>query len=169
MVQSIFDDQDDEQPAKRSSASLLDIHQTTPLAGDVTPWGEPAEAFAPEPVQRTGSEPQTNLYDEPEPRFVASPYSEPSTEETVRRSGLAWSAGVVFVGAVVFMLFLGWGADLIFGTSPWGLVAGIVLGSTIGFIQFFRISSQIFQDGGSASNAPMLLPKDDDDRHGPLN
>jgi F0F1-type ATP synthase assembly protein I len=45
---------------------------------------------------------------------------------------------------MVFMLLLGWFADLLLGSSPWGIVAGIVLGSIIGFIQFFRITSQIF-------------------------
>ena len=43
------------------------------------------------------------------------------------------------------MLVLGWGADLLFGSSPWGMVCGIVIGSLIGFIQFFRLSSQIFK------------------------
>jgi F0F1-type ATP synthase assembly protein I len=68
-----------------------------------------------------------------------------SSAETFRQTGLAWSAGVAFGGAVIFMLVLGWGADVLLGTSPWGLVGGIVLGSVIGFIQFFRITSQIFK------------------------
>lgn len=68
-----------------------------------------------------------------------------STAETFRQTGLAWSAGVAFGGAVIFMLVLGWGADVLLGTSPWGIVFGIVLGSAIGFIQFFRITSQIFK------------------------
>ena len=68
-----------------------------------------------------------------------------SAAETVRQSGLAWSAGIAFFAAVVFMLVLGWGADLLLGTSPWGIVGGIILGSIIGFIQFFRLTSQIFK------------------------
>ena len=68
-----------------------------------------------------------------------------SSAETFRRTGLAWSAGVAFGGAVIFMLVLGWGADVLLGSSPWGIVGGIVLGSVIGFIQFFRITSQIFK------------------------
>jgi F0F1-type ATP synthase assembly protein I len=65
--------------------------------------------------------------------------------ETLRQSGLAWSAGIAFFGAVVFMLILGWGADVLLGSSPWGIVGGIIIGSVIGFIQFFRITSQIFK------------------------
>jgi F0F1-type ATP synthase assembly protein I len=76
--------------------------------------------------------------------FVLS-RAEPETfAETTRRSGLAWSAGVVFVASVGFMLVIGWGADLLLGSAPWGLVGGIVLGSLIGFVQFFRLTSQIF-------------------------
>ena len=65
--------------------------------------------------------------------------------ETARRSGLAWSAGIAFFGSVIFMLVIGWFADLLFGSKPWGIVGGIILGSIIGFIQFFRISAQIFK------------------------
>ncbi len=79
-----------------------------------------------------------------EPYILSSAPSE-SFAETTRRSGLAWSAGIVFFASVVFMLVLGWGADLLLGTSPWGLVGGIVLGSLIGFVQFFRLTSQIFK------------------------
>lgn len=68
-----------------------------------------------------------------------------NADETVRQSGLAWSLGIAFFSAVVFMLILGWGADLLFGSSPWGVVIGIVIGSLIGFYQLFRLSSQIFK------------------------
>lgn len=91
-------------------------------------------------------------------------YSPDSIEETVRKSGLAWSAGVVFFASIAFMLFLGWIADLLLGSSPWGLVGGIVLGSVIGFIQFFRISSQIFGKSDSKSSPQTLFDNRDDDR-----
>ena len=74
-----------------------------------------------------------------------SPSEPESMAETIRRSGLAWSAGVAFFAAVVFMMILGWGADVLLGTSPWGIVGGIILGSIIGFVQFFRLTSQIFK------------------------
>jgi len=77
--------------------------------------------------------------------FVVSDAEPQSMAETVRQSGLAYSAGIALFAAVVFMMVLGWGADLLLGTSPWGIVGGIVLGSVIGFIQFFRITSQIFK------------------------
>ena len=68
-----------------------------------------------------------------------------SMAETIRGSGLAYSAAIVLFGSVVFTMILGWFADLLLGSSPWGIVGGIILGGIIGFIQFFRITSQIFK------------------------
>ncbi len=65
--------------------------------------------------------------------------------ENLRRTGLAWSAATVLGGSVIFMLVIGWFFDLVFGSKPWGVVGGIVIGAIIGFIQFFRITSQIFK------------------------
>lgn len=95
--------------------------------------------------------------------FVPMAYAPPTSAESVRRSGLAYSAGITFFGAVVFMLFLGWGADLLFGSAPWGLVGGIVLGAIIGFLQFFRITSQIFTTKKDVPAVRPLMSRDDDD------
>ena len=87
-------------------------------------------------------------------------YSSSSVEETARRSGLAWSMGIVFFTSIAFMLFLGWIADILLGSKPWGLVGGIILGAIIGFIQFFRISSQIYAKPDEKAS-PKTLFKDD--------
>jgi len=96
--------------------------------------------------------------------FVPVAYTPDTTDENVRKSGLAYSAGIVFFGSVAFMLFLGWLADLLFGSSPWGKVGGIVLGSVIGFLQFFRITSQIFSNNkAEPEHRPLLTRNDDED------
>ena len=77
--------------------------------------------------------------------FAISAAEPLSPDETARRNGLAFSAGIAFFASVVFMLILGWGADLLLGSSPWGIVGGIIIGSLIGFVQLFRLSSQIFK------------------------
>ncbi len=97
---------------------------------------------------------QTAHFDE---QFDAAQFQSESKDETVRRSGLAWSAGIVFFSSVAFMLFLGWLADLLLGTSPCGMVGGIVLGSVIGFIQFFRITSRIFSSKTPTSEIQTLM------------
>lgn len=80
--------------------------------------------------------------DEP---YVLSETHPLTVAETVRSSGLAWSAAIALVAAVIVMLLIGWGADLLFGSSPWGIVIGIVIGALIGFVQFFRITGEIFK------------------------
>jgi F0F1-type ATP synthase assembly protein I len=85
-----------------------------------------------------------------------------SLAETARKSGLAYSAAIALFASVAFMLIIGWGADLIFGTWPWGTVAGIVLGSIIGFVQFFRITSRIYNPDRKMKNGRMLMPGDDE-------
>jgi ATP synthase protein I len=69
-----------------------------------------------------------------------------SSAETNRKSGLAYAAGITLVGAVVVMLLVGWFVDRLAGTSPWGIVGGIILGSVIGFYQFFKLTSQILKN-----------------------
>lgn len=87
--------------------------------------------------------------------------------EVFRRSGLAWSAAIALFGSVVFMLVLGWFADLLLGTSPWGIVAGIVIGSAVGFLQFFRITSQILKPKPSDFDKVSLKTQDSVDDAGP--
>lgn len=77
-------------------------------------------------------------------QIPAETYQE-TPEENLRKTGLAWSAATVLGGSVIFMLIIGWFFDLVFGSKPWGIVGGIVIGAIIGFIQFFRITSQIFK------------------------
>jgi F0F1-type ATP synthase assembly protein I len=103
----------------------------------------------PKAEAKPSSQVVTSLFDD-EPTTNTEPFvlseSEPqSLSETVRQSGLAYSAGIVLFASVAFMLVIGWGADLLLGSSPWGLVSGIVLGALIGFVQFFRLTSQIFR------------------------
>src|SRR5690606_41725645 len=71
--------------------------------------------------------------------------SDLGSAEAVRNSGLAWSTGIVLFGSIVLMMLSGWGADLLFGTAPWGMVGGLVIGAVIGFVQLFRVSSEIFR------------------------
>ncbi len=93
--------------------------------------------------------------------YTSSSDSE-SPAETYRKSGLAWSAAIALFGSVVFMLVLGWFADVLLGSSPWGIVTGIVIGSAIGFLQFFRITSQIIRPKPSDFDRVSLRSADSD-------
>ena len=130
----------------------------TPQASETSAIAEPAietpneesvnwetSAFEPEttPVAEASADETPNY--ETSGTLFQSDVKPPSAGETIRQSGMAYSAAIVLFGSVVFMMILGWFADLLLGTSPWGIVGGILLGGIVGFIQFFRITSQIFK------------------------
>ena len=69
--------------------------------------------------------------------------SENDEQEVTRKTGLVYAAAFAIVGAVVVCLFIGWVLDRWFGTSPWFVVGGIVLGAVVGFYEFIRIISRI--------------------------
>lgn len=56
-----------------------------------------------------------------------------------------WSlltVGTVLVAAITLGYFLGSYLDRRLGTSPWLVVAGVVLGTTAGFVELFRSVSR---------------------------
>jgi ATP synthase protein I len=63
-------------------------------------------------------------------------------QETNRKSGLAYAAALTLFAAVVVFCGLGWMADRYFGTSPWLLAAGLVVGSIVGLFEFIRLASR---------------------------
>jgi F0F1-type ATP synthase assembly protein I len=103
------------------------------------------------------TEPKTKSLKETEtkedlPSFLNAekvPFS--SSEETqteapsssIRNAGLAWSAAIGLLSSVVFMMIIGWLVDMLLGSEPIGIVAGICIGAGIGLYQFFRITSKI--------------------------
>lgn len=82
--------------------------------------------------------------EETEEIYLPNPNPE-SPEETIRKTGLAWSAGISLFGSILVMLGIGWIVDAYFKSSPWGIVVGIILGAILGFYQFFKLSSQILK------------------------
>lgn len=107
----------------------------------------PAEIFQPSetPIEKEKEEdiPSTRL-----------PYTPPTAAESIRMSGLAYSAGLVLFASIAFMAVLGWLVDLLLGSTPWGIVVGMLLGSIIGFVQFFRINSEILDTMRPKSKKP---------------
>jgi ATP synthase protein I len=65
-------------------------------------------------------------------------------EESVnRKSSIAYAAALSLFFSVVTMLGLGWLLDRWLGTTPWLMVAGIVLGSALGLYEFVRLTSRM--------------------------
>ena len=64
------------------------------------------------------------------------------SQEGTRRSGIAYAAGLTIFISVVSFMGVGWLLDRWLGTS-WIMIAGIVLGSVVGFYEFIRIITRI--------------------------
>jgi len=169
MGQGIFDwDDEEEKKQEEWRESSQPPAEYVPYQADRTPevpqWTAPWEqpgVTEHEWQEAVNSWDQQPIEQEP---IEYIPYQPESADETIRKGGLAWSAGIVFFSSIVFMLFVGWVVDWVFQSSPWGIVGGIVLGSILGFVQFFRISSQIFDSKKADSSFRPLMPRDDDDR-----
>ncbi len=65
-------------------------------------------------------------------------------QEQNRKSGIAYAAGITLFVTVASFCGLGWLVDKWLGTQPWFLVAGIVVGSAAGLVQFVRMSSRTY-------------------------
>jgi ATP synthase protein I len=59
------------------------------------------------------------------------------------KSGVVYGAVLSLALSIVSCLLVGWALDRWLGTSPWLIVAGIVLGSVVGFMQFIRLMSRV--------------------------
>ena len=63
--------------------------------------------------------------------------------EEKRKGGIAYAAALSIFFSVAACAGLGWLIDRAAGTKPWLMVAGIVLGSIVGFYQFIKLSSKL--------------------------
>ncbi len=64
-----------------------------------------------------------------------------SDPDGIREASRMYAAGFTLFGAVAVCLGVGWLLDYWLGTSPWLMVAGIVLGSIVGLYEFVRLST----------------------------
>ena len=65
-------------------------------------------------------------------------------ENENRKSGYAYAASITLFASVVSFCALGWLIDRWFGTQPWFLIGGIILGSAAGLFEFIRLSSKTY-------------------------
>ena len=61
-----------------------------------------------------------------------------------RKTGLAYAAGIALFASVATFTIIGYLLDRWFGTQPWFLIGGIVLGSAAGLFEFVRLSSKTY-------------------------
>ncbi len=61
-----------------------------------------------------------------------------------RKAGFAYAAGIALFASVATFCAIGYFLDRWFGTQPWLLIGGIVLGSAVGLFEFIHISSKTY-------------------------
>ncbi len=59
-------------------------------------------------------------------------------QETVRKSAPAAMGSYTLIGAIILLGGIGYAVDLWRGTSPWFLLAGLVLGLIVGFYELAK-------------------------------
>lgn len=64
-------------------------------------------------------------------------------QDEKQKSGIAYGAGLSLFFAVAGFCGLGWLLDRYFGTAPWLMVVGVILGAVAGFYQFIRLTSKL--------------------------
>ena len=60
-------------------------------------------------------------------------------QESLRKSGPAAVAGYTLIGSILLLGGIGYALDAWLGTSPWCLVAGLILGIIVGFFELAKI------------------------------
>ena len=59
-------------------------------------------------------------------------------QETVRKSGPAAMGSYTLIGAILLLGGIGYAVDQWWGTSPWFLLAGLLLGLIVGFYELAK-------------------------------
>jgi F0F1-type ATP synthase assembly protein I len=59
-------------------------------------------------------------------------------QRSVQRAGPAAAASYSLIGAILFLGGIGYACDHWFGTAPWGLVVGLMVGIVVGFYQLAK-------------------------------
>ena len=61
-------------------------------------------------------------------------------QENLRRAGPAMTAGYTLIGAIALLGGAGYAIDSWRGTSPWFLLAGLILGIVVGFVELAKVA-----------------------------
>ena len=75
--------------------------------------------------------------------------------------GRAFRLASEFVAAILVGLGLGWGADALFGTTPWGMIILLLLGFAAGVLNVVRAAAAM--NAANPATPDMPVVRDDDD------
>lgn len=89
---------------------------------------------------------------------------EPSVDSEQAKAGfaLAMRMAADFVAGILVGAALGWGVDRLFGTSPWGLAAFLLLGFAAGIRNVIRTASVVRTKSPGDQKSPAADDDEDD-------
>lgn len=67
------------------------------------------------------------------------------------------------LGGVFLGLGLGFGADRLFGTNPWGLIGGVLLGFALSIYMARRTANRLMAQAKASGLEPKSVPFDDEE------
>ena len=78
-------------------------------------------------------------------------------------SSQAYKIIAELLGGVFLGLGLGFGADRLFGTNPWGLIGGVLLGFALSIYMARRTANRLMAQAKASGLEPRSIPFDDED------
>ena len=67
-----------------------------------------------------------------------------------------------FVAAIIVGAALGWGADTLFGTTPWGMIILLLLGFAAGVLNVIRATAELNAEQAKLPMPPSVTDDDDE-------
>ena len=78
-------------------------------------------------------------------------------------AGQAWRIIADLLGGVFVGLALGFVADKLLGTNPWGLIGGVLLGFAVSIWMAWRTAQRITAQAKASGAEPRSVPFDDEE------
>jgi ATP synthase protein I len=78
-------------------------------------------------------------------------------------AGKAYRVVAELIGGVLVGLALGFVIDRVAGTTPWGLIGGVLLGFAVAVWMAWRTAKRLMAEAEAAGVVPRSIPFDDED------
>jgi ATP synthase protein I len=76
--------------------------------------------------------------------------------------GRGFRLAAEFVAAIIVGVALGWGADQVLGTTPWGMIILLLLGFAAGVLNVIRATAELNAEAAKLP-VPPAVPDDEDE------
>jgi ATP synthase protein I len=78
-------------------------------------------------------------------------------------AGQAYRIIAELIGGVLVGLALGFGVDRLAGTTPWGLIGGVLLGFAVSIWMAHRTAQRLMAEAKASGVEPQSIPFDDEE------